>query len=46
MVENFMLVGNDLVDVLLNDFVGKCKVLNIFLSIDIGVCVIFVCKFN
>ena len=29
-VENFILVGNDLTDVALNDFAGKRKVLNIF----------------
>lgn len=42
----FMLVGVDLKDVLFVDFVGKCKVLNIVLSLDILVCVIFMCKFN
>ena len=46
MVENFTLVGNDLADVSLNDFAGKRKVLNIFPSIDTGVCATSVRKFN
>lgn len=41
-----MLVVKDFFDVVLSQYVGKCKVLNIFLSIDIGVCVVLVCKFN
>ena len=45
-VENFTLVGNDLADVSLNDFAGKRKVLNIFPSIDTGVCATSVRKFN
>ncbi|AWP54129.1 TPA: thiol peroxidase [Haemophilus influenzae] len=45
-VENFTLVGNDLADVSLNDFAGKRKVLNIFPSIDTGVCAASVRKFN
>lgn len=45
-VENFILVGNDLADVALNDFAGKRKVLNIFPSIDTGVCATSVRKFN
>ena len=45
-VENFTLVGNDLADVSLNDFAGKRKVLNIFPSIDTGVCAQSVRTFN
>ncbi|HHF5525277.1 TPA: thiol peroxidase [Haemophilus influenzae] len=45
-VENFILVGNDLANVALNDFAGKRKVLNIFPSIDTGVCATSVHKFN
>ena len=46
MVENFTLVGNDLADVSLNDFAGKRKVLNIFPSVDTGVCAQSVRTFN
>ncbi|OOH90672.1 lipid hydroperoxide peroxidase [Pasteurellaceae bacterium 15-036681] len=37
-VENFTLVANDLSEVALADFAGKRKVLNIFPSIDTGIC--------
>lgn len=43
---DFTLVGKDLAEVKLGDFVGKRKVLNIFPSIDTGVCAISVRKFN
>ena len=46
LVENFTLVGNDLADVSLNDFAGKRKVLNIFPSVDTGVCAQSVRTFN
>jgi len=42
----FTLVGRDLVDVPLSAFAGKCKVLNIFPSIDTGVCAASVRRFN
>lgn len=45
-VENFVLVNNGLADVALADFAGKRKVLNIFPSIDTGVCATSVRKFN
>lgn len=45
-VADFTLVANDLADVSLNDFAGKRKVLNIFPSIDTGVCATSVRKFN
>lgn len=45
-VNNFSLVGNDLADVNLADFAGKRKVLNIFPSIDTGVCATSVRVFN
>lgn len=45
-VENFTLVGNDLADVHLADFAGKRKILNIFPSIDTGICAMSVRVFN
>jgi thiol peroxidase len=42
----FHLVGSDLADVALGDFAGKRKVLNIFPSIDTGVCAASVRRFN
>lgn len=42
----FTLVAKDLSDVTLNSFAGKRKVLNIFPSIDTGVCATSVRKFN
>jgi len=43
---SFTLVAKDLSDVALSSFVGKRKVLNIFPSIDTGVCAASVRKFN
>lgn len=45
-VGNFVLVNNGLADVALADFAGKRKVLNIFPSIDTGICATSVRKFN
>lgn len=45
-VADFVLVGNDLGDVTLADFAGKRKVLNIFPSIDTGICATSVRVFN
>ncbi|MDO4697986.1 MAG: thiol peroxidase [Pasteurellaceae bacterium] len=45
-VENFTLVANDLSEVALADFAGKRKVLNIFPSIDTGICAASVRVFN
>ncbi|MFI3309019.1 thiol peroxidase [Ewingella allii] len=45
-VKPFTLVAKDLSDVSLSSFVGKRKVLNIFPSIDTGVCAASVRKFN
>lgn len=45
-VENFTLVNNGLADVSLADFTGKRKVLNIFPSIDTGICATSVRVFN
>lgn len=45
-VANFTLVGNDLADVNLADFAGKRKILNIFPSIDTGICAASVRAFN
>ena len=45
-VADFTLVGNGLADVSLADFAGKRKVLNIFPSIDTGVCATSVRVFN
>jgi thiol peroxidase len=42
----FTLVGANLADVALADFAGKRKVLNIFPSIDTGVCATSVRRFN
>ncbi|QCR36038.1 thiol peroxidase [Nissabacter sp. SGAir0207] len=42
----FTLVAKDLSDVALSNFAGKRKVLNIFPSIDTGVCAASVRKFN
>ena len=42
----FTLVAKDLSDVSLSSFAGKRKVLNIFPSIDTGVCATSVRKFN
>jgi thiol peroxidase len=42
----FSLVAKDLSDVALSQFAGKRKVLNIFPSIDTGVCAASVRKFN
>jgi thiol peroxidase len=42
----FTLVNKDLADVALADFAGKKKVLNIFPSIDTGVCAASVRRFN
>lgn len=44
-VADFVLVGNDLGDVKLSDFAGR-KVLNIFPSIDTGICATSVRVFN
>ncbi len=43
---NFELVKNDLSRVSLNDYLGKNVILNIFPSIDTGVCAASVKKFN
>ncbi|MBL0741720.1 thiol peroxidase [Chryseolinea lacunae] len=43
---DFTLVGNDLKEVHLKDFAGKNVVLNIFPSIDTGVCATSVREFN
>lgn len=43
---NFTLVGTDLADVNLSDFAGKRLVVNIFPSVDTGVCAASVRKFN
>lgn len=45
-VADFALVGNDLADVKLSDFKGKRKILNIFPSIDTGICATSVRVFN
>ena len=42
----FHLVGSDLADVALTAFAGKRKVLNIFPSVDTGVCAASVRRFN
>ncbi|MGQ7184999.1 thiol peroxidase [Escherichia sp. HC-CC] len=44
--QTFTLVAKDLSDVTLGQFAGKRKVLNIFPSIDTGVCAVSVRKFN
>ena len=43
---SFTLVGKDLADVPLSAFAGKRKVLNIFPSVDTGVCATSVRRFN
>lgn len=45
-IADFALVGNDLAQVKLSDFAGKRKILNIFPSIDTGVCATSVRVFN
>lgn len=45
-IANFTLVANDLSEVSLADFAGKRKVLNIFPSIDTGICATSVRTFN
>lgn len=45
-VADFTLVANDLSEVSLSDFAGKRKVLNIFPSIDTGICATSVRVFN
>ena len=45
-VPAFRLVGGDLADVALADYAGKRKVLNIFPSVDTGVCAASVRRFN
>ena len=42
----FVLTGNDMKDVTLQDFAGKNVVLNIFPSVDTGVCATSVREFN
>jgi len=42
----FVLTGNDMKDITLNQFAGKNVVLNIFPSIDTGVCAASVREFN
>jgi thiol peroxidase len=42
----FSLVGKDLADVALEDFAGQRKILNIFPSVDTGVCATSVRTFN
>lgn len=43
---NFKLIGNDLSEVSLNDFIGKKVILNIFPSLDTDVCAASVRRFN
>lgn len=43
---DFILTGNDLKDITLSQFAGKKVVLNIFPSIDTGVCAASVREFN
>ena len=45
-VPAFRLVGGDLADVTLPEYAGKRKVLNIFPSVDTGVCAASVRRFN
>lgn len=45
-ISDFTLVNTELGNVLLSDFVGKRKILNIFPSIDTGVCATSVRVFN
>lgn len=44
--KNFSLIGKDLKEVTLNDFKGQRIVMNIFPSVDTGVCAISVKTFN
>ena len=44
--KDFLLIGNDLQDITLNDFKGVKVVMNIFPSIDTGVCASSVRNFN
>ena len=44
--KDFLLIGNDLQDITLNDFKGVRVVMNIFPSIDTGVCASSVRNFN
>ena len=46
MAQPFSLVAKDLADVALEDFAGQRKVLNIFPSVDTGVCATSVRTFN
>jgi thiol peroxidase len=46
MAKNFSLIGKDLQEVTLNDFQGERIVMNIFPSVDTGVCAISVKTFN
>lgn len=45
-MEEFRLTKNDLTDVVLSTYAGKNKILNIFPSIDTGVCAASVRRFN
>lgn len=45
-IESFVALGNDLAEVSLADFEGKRKILNIFPSIDTGICATSVRTFN
>lgn len=45
-IENFTLVNKDLGEVSLADFAGKRKILNIFPSVDTGICATSVRTFN
>ncbi|MGV3344341.1 thiol peroxidase [Enterobacteriaceae bacterium LUAb1] len=45
-VKNFTLVAKDLTEKTLRDYAGQRKILNIFPSIDTGVCAMSVRKFN
>ena len=46
MAKNFSLIGKDLQEVTLNDFQGERIVMNIFPSVDTGICAISVKTFN
>lgn len=46
LVPNIGFTANDLTDLSLSDFAGKRKILNIFPSIDTGICATSVRKFN
>lgn len=45
-IANFTLTNNELAKVALTDFAGKRKILNIFPSVDTGICANSVRKFN